>query len=149
MEFVDYTPMFLIGVYVNCTDVVWDMYTQEVLEHFDNPSNVGTIVDADGVATIGSASSGEMIKLTLRIVDDIVIAAKICVFGCPTLIACGSVLTELVSGRPILEVKTISSEQISEALGGIPEDKLRFTVYAENVLKTAIEDALSKQERKK
>ena len=123
------------------TNVAWDMYTQEVSEHFHNPSNVGTIADADGVATIGSASSGEMIKLTLRIVDDVVIAAKFRAFGCPTVIACGSVLTELVSDRHISEAETISAEHISKALGGIPEDKLRFTVYAEQVLKTAIEDA--------
>ena len=117
------------------------MYTQEVTEHFHNPSNVGTIPDADGTATIGSTSSGEMIKLTLRIVDDRVIAAKFRAFGCPTAIACGSVLTELVTGRHISEAKAISAEHISKVLGGIPEDKLRFTIYAEKVLKTAIEDA--------
>ena len=119
------------------------MYTQEVSEHFRNPSNVGTIADADGVATIGSASRGEMIKLTLRIVDDIVIAAKFRAFGCPTAIACGSVLTELISGRQISVAETISAEHISRALGGVPEDKFRFTIYAEKVLKTAIKDALS------
>lgn len=122
------------------------MYTQQVTEHFENPRNIGTIADADGTATIGSAASGEMLKLTLKIVDGTVIAAKFRAFGCPTVIASGSVLTELATGSRISDALEITAVHISKALGGLPADKQRYATYAENVLKTAIENSLSKQE---
>ncbi len=119
------------------------MYSQEVTEHFQNPSNVGTITDADGKATIGSAASGVMLNLSLKIADNIITAAKFRAFGCPTVIACGSVLTKLITGRQLSEAQEITATHISENLGNIPEDKRRYTIYAEKVLMTAIEDALS------
>ncbi len=122
------------------------MYSQEVTEHFENPLNVGTIADADGTATIGSAASGEMLKLTLKISDGIVIDAKFRAFGCPTVIASGSVLTELVINNSISAADNITESDISNALGGLPEDKLRFATYAEEVLKNAIVSSFSKQE---
>ena len=119
------------------------MYSQEVTEHFQNPSNVGTITDADGKATIGSAASGVMLNLTLSINDNIITAAKFRAFGCPTAIACGSVLTELIIDKQLSEAQKINATHISKHLGEIPESKRRYTIYAEEVLKTAIEDALS------
>ena len=122
------------------------MHTPQVTEHFENPRNIGTIPDADGASTIGSAASGEMIKLTLKIVNDTVVSAKFRAFGCPTAIASGSVLTELVTGRKICDALEITASHISNALGGLPADKQRYATYAEDVLKTAIENSLSKQE---
>ncbi len=118
------------------------MYTQQVTEHYENPRNVGTIADADGTATIGSAASGEMLKLTLSIVDDIIVAAKFRAFGCPTAIASGSVLTELSTGSRISDARKITAARISEALGGLPAEKQRYATYAEEVLKTAITNFL-------
>ena len=118
------------------------MYTQQVTEHYENPRNVGTIADADGTATVGSAASGEMLKLTLSIVDDIIVAAKFRAFGCPTAIASGSVLTELSTGSRISDARKITAERISEALGGLPAEKQRYAIYAEEVLKTAITNFL-------
>ena len=122
------------------------MYTPQVTDHYENPRNVGTIVDANGTATIGSPASGEMVKLTLKIIDNIIIAAKFRAFGCPTAIASASVLTELVTGAYIPEAQEITADQLSEALGGLPEDKQRYASAAEKVLKTALADFLSKRE---
>ena len=122
------------------------MYTPQVTDHYENPRNVGTIMDANGTATIGSPASGEMVKLTLKIIDNVIIAAKFRAFGCPTAIASASVLTELVTGTYIPEAQEITADRLSEALGGLPEDKQRYANAAESVLKTAIADFLSKKE---
>ncbi len=122
------------------------MYTPQVTDHYENPRNVGTIADADGTATVGSAANGEMVKLTLKITDNVVVAAKFRAFGCPTAIASASVLTELITGADISEAKKITADQLSNALGELPEDKQRYADAAEKVLKNAIADFLSKKE---
>ena len=122
------------------------MYTLQVTEHYENPRNVGTIADADGSATVGSPASGEMLKLTLKIAEATIVAAKFRAFGCPTAIASASALTELVTGTCIPEAQEITAFQLSEVLGGLPQDKQRYADAAEKVLKTAIADFLSKKE---
>ena len=99
------------------------MYTPQVTEHYENPRNIGTIADADGTATVGSPADGEMIKLTLMITDNVIVAAKFRAFGCPTAIASASILTELVTGTQIPRALEITAVQLSEALGGLPLDK--------------------------
>ncbi len=122
------------------------MYTPQVIEHYENPRNVGTITDANGTATIGSTASGEMIKLTLKVLEDVIVAAKFRAFGCPTAIASASILTEMITGNDIPEALQITAVRLSEALGGLPLDKRRYAETAEEVLKTAIADFLSKTE---
>lgn len=122
------------------------MYTPQVTEHYENPRNIGTIVDADGTASVGSPADGEMIKLTLTIADDVIAAAKFRAFGCPTAIASASILTELITGVHIRDALEITAGQLSEALGGLPLDKRRYANTAEKVLKMAIADFLSKKE---
>ena len=122
------------------------MYTPQVIEHYENPRNVGTIADADGAATVGSAAQGEMVKLTLRIANSVIVAAKFRAFGCPTAIASASVLTEIATGTAVPEALQITAAQLSDALGGLPADKQRYAAAAEEVLKTAIADFLSKTE---
>ena len=122
------------------------MYTPQVTDHYENPRNVGTIADADGTATVGSPASGEMVKLTLKITDSVIVTAKFRAFGCPTAIASASVLTELITGTHISEAEKISADQLSEALGELPQDKKRYAEAAEKVLKNAIADFLSKKE---
>lgn len=122
------------------------MYTQQVIEHYENPRNVGTIPDADGTATVGSAASGEMIKLTLKVLENVIVGAKFRAFGCPTAIASASILTEMVTGSDISEALQITASHLSKALGGLPTDKQRYVDAAEEVLKTAITDFLSKTE---
>jgi len=122
------------------------MYTPQVTEHYENPRNIGTIVDADGTASVGSPADGEMIKLTLMITDGVIVAAKFRAFGCPTAIASASILTELITGVYISDALEITAGQLSEALGGLPLDKQRYANTAEEVLKMAIADYLSKKE---
>ena len=122
------------------------MYTPQVTEHYENPRNIGTIVDADGTASVGSPADGEMIKLTLMITDNVIVAAKFRAFGCPTAIASASILTELITGTHIPEALEITAGQLSEALGGLPLDKQRYANTAEKVVKMAIADYLSKKE---
>ena len=122
------------------------MYTPQVTDHYENPRNIGTIVDADGTASVGSPADGEMIKLTLKVKDDVIVAAKFRAFGCPTAIASTSILTELITGAHIPEALEITATQLSNALGGLPLDKQRYASTAEKVLKTAIADFLSKKE---
>ena len=122
------------------------MYTPQVTEHYENPCNIGTIVDADGTASVGSPADGEMIKLTLKITDDIIVRAKFRAFGCPTAIASASILTELITGVHIPDALEITADQLSDALGGLPLDKQRYANTAEKVLKMAIADFLSKKE---
>ena len=122
------------------------MYTPQVIEHYENPRNVGTIADADGTATVGSAATGELLKLTLKVVNDVIVGAKFRAFGCPTAIASASVLTEIVTGTKIPEARQITAARLSAALGGLPQDKQRYAAAAEEVLKIAITDFLSKTE---
>ena len=122
------------------------MYTPQVIEHYENPRNIGTIVDADGTASVGSPADGEMVKLTLMITDDVIVAAKFRAFGCPTAIASASILTELITGVYIPDALEITAGQLSDALGGLPLDKQRYANTAEKVLKMAIADFLSKKE---
>lgn len=122
------------------------MYAPQVIEHYENPRNVGTITDADGAATVGSPANGEMLKLTLKVVNNVIVAAKFRAFGCPTAIASASVLTEMATGTEVPEALQITTAPISKALGGLPEDKQRYAAAAEEVLKTAIADFMSKTE---
>ena len=122
------------------------MYTPQVIEHYENPRNIGTIADADGTATIGSTAKGEMVKLTLKVANNVIVGAKFRAFGCPTAIASASVLTEMVTGSDIPEALQITAAHLSDALGGLPLDKQRYAEAAEEVLKKAIADFLSKTE---
>ena len=119
------------------------MHTPQVIEHYENPRNVGTIADADGVGIVGTPASGEMMKLTIKVSQEQVIDAKFKAFGCPTAIAASSVITELIRERTIQEALNITSRQVDEALGGLPPDKTRYAVLAEKVLKATIHNYIS------
>jgi len=117
-------------------------YSKTVIEHFQNPKNVGTIDNADAVATEGSPACGDMVKLFLKvnpktkIIDDI----KFQSYGCASNIATGSIITEMVKGKSIEEAKKITWKQAAESLGGLPPVKVHCAVLAVDVLKTAIEN---------
>ena len=114
------------------------MYCPQTIDHYENPRNVGTIKDADGVGIIGTLASGHMIKLTIRVSGNRIIDTKFKAFGCPAAIAAGSILTELVRGIQIEDALKITNQHVDAALGGLPPDKHRYAVYAEEVLKNAI-----------
>jgi nitrogen fixation NifU-like protein len=124
------------------------MYTPQVIDHYENPRNVGTIKDADGVGIVGTPASGDMMKLTIKVLQNRVVDAKFKTFGCPTAIAASSVITELTDGLPIKEALKITERQVDEALGGLPADKTRYAVSAEEVLKAAIHHHISRIKEK-
>lgn len=119
------------------------MHTAQVIKYYENPRNVGTIADADGVGVVGTPASGEMMKLTIKISQERVVDAKFKAFGCPTAIAASSLITELIKERTIQEVLNITDQQVDEALGGLPPDKARYAELAEKVLKAAIHNYTS------
>jgi NifU-like protein involved in Fe-S cluster formation len=114
------------------------MHNQKVVEHFTNPRNVGSMEDATCVGNAGDPADGDTIRLYLKIEEDRIVDAKVKVFGCPTAIAAASVLTELVIGESVDEALALRNEDVSEALGGLPEGKLHCSVLAESVLADAI-----------
>ena len=119
------------------------MHTPQVIEHYENPRNVGTITDADGMGVVGTPASGEMMKLTIKVSQERIVDAKFRAFGCPTAIAASSLITELIKERTIQEALNITNRQVDKALGGLPLDKVRYAELAEKVLKAAIHNYIS------
>ena len=114
------------------------MHNEKVMDHFTNPRNVGSIEDASCIGNAGNPADGDTIRLYLKIEENRIVDAKIKVFGCPTAIAAASALTELVMGKTLDEALAMRNEDVSAALGGLPEGKLHCSVLAEAVLGDAI-----------
>ena len=114
-------------------------YSDKVVDHYENPRNVGIIENADGIGTVGNPACGDVMKLSIRIKDDVITAAKFKTFGCGAAIATSSILTEMVVGKTVEEALTISNKAVAEALDGLPPVKLHCSVLAEDALKAAIE----------
>jgi len=114
------------------------MHNEKVMDHFQNPRNVGSIEDASAVGEAGNPADGDTIRLYVKIEQDIIVDAKIKVFGCPAAIAAASALTELIIGKPLDEALAVKNEDVSSALGGLPEGKMHCSVLAEAVLENAI-----------
>jgi len=113
-------------------------YSDKVLDHFLNPRNVGVIKDASAVGNGGDRECGDVIRLYLKIEGDIIVDSKIKVFGCPAVIACASVLTEIIKGKTVIEALNITNKNISDTLGGLPVEKLHCSELVEAVLRDAI-----------
>lgn len=118
---------------------MWD-YTEEVMEHYRNPKNVGKIDDADAVGEAGSLTCGDALKIYLKIENNVVVDAKFQTFGCGSAVASSSVLTEMIIGKPLDEVKKITNKEIADKLGGLPPEKMHCSVMGHE----ALENALSK-----
>lgn len=114
------------------------MHNEKVMDHFQNPRNVGSIEDASAVGEAGNPADGDTIRLHLRIEEDKIVDAKVKVFGCPTAIAAASALTELIIGKSVEQALAVRNEDVSNALGGLPEGKLHCSVLTEAVLSHAI-----------
>ncbi len=121
------------------------MYNDKVIETFKNPKNVGEIENADGVGTVGNASCGDIMQISLKIENGIIVDAKFKTFGCTAAIATSSTATEMVKGMTIEEALKLTNQRVVEELGGLPAQKLHCSVLAEEAIKKAIEDYLSKQ----
>ncbi|MFO7888558.1 MAG: Fe-S cluster assembly scaffold protein NifU [Eubacteriales bacterium] len=117
------------------------MYTEEVMDHFKNPRNVGEIEEADGVGEVGNAKCGDIMKIYLKInKDDIVEDVKFLTFGCGSAIASSSMATELIKGKSVNEAVALTNKAVVEALGGLPKAKVHCSVLAEQAVKSALYD---------
>lgn len=116
------------------------MYNQRVMDHFTNPRNVGEIEDADGIGEVGSPQCGDIMKIFLRVKDNIIEDIKFKTFGCASAIASSSIMTEMVKGKTIEEALAITNRDVVDELGGLPPPKIHCSVLAEEAIRAAIDD---------
>lgn len=119
-------------------------YSEKVMDHFMNPRNVGEIEDASGVGTVGNAKCGDIMKVYLKIENDVVVDAKFKTFGCGAAVATSSMATELIKGRTIQEALQITNKAVMEALDGLPPVKVHCSCLAEEALHAALWDYAQK-----
>ena len=122
------------------------MYNNKVLEEFANPQNVGVIENADGVGVVGNATCGDIMKITIKVENDIITDAKFQTFGCTAAIATSSCATKMVIGMTLDQALQLTNEKVVEYLEGLPPQKLHCSVLAEEEIKKAIEDYRSKHQ---
>ena len=116
------------------------LYSEKVMDHFRNPRNVGVIEDADGVGEVGNPVCGDIMKIYLKIENDIIADVKFETFGCGSAIASSSMATELIKGKPISEALKLTNKAVAEALDGLPAHKVHCSVLAEEAIKVALKD---------
>ena len=121
------------------------MYNDKVIEVFRNPKNVGEIENADGVGMVGNASCGDIMQISLKIENDVIVDAKFKTFGCTAAIATSSTACEMIKGMTIEEALQVTNKKVVEELGGLPAQKLHCSVLAEEGIKKAIEQYLEKK----
>ena len=123
------------------------MYTEQVMDHFMNPRNVGEIEDASGVGTVGNAKCGDIMKIFIKVENDVIVDVKFKTFGCGAAIATSSKATEMVMGKTIDEALQVTNKMVAESLGGLPPVKMHCSVLAEEALHAAIQDYKDKLEK--
>ncbi len=116
------------------------LYSEKVMDHFRHPRNVGIIEDADGVGEVGNPVCGDIMKIYLKIKDDIIEDVKFETFGCGSAIASSSMATEMIKGKPVSEALSLTNKAVTEALDGLPAHKLHCSVLAEEAIKKAMKD---------
>ena len=109
------------------------LYSEKVMEHFRCPRNVGVIENADGIGEVGNAKCGDIMKMYLKIDNDIITDVKFETFGCGSAIASSSMATELIKGKPVSEALALTNKAVAEALDGLPEVKMHCSVLAEEL----------------
>ena len=120
------------------------LYSEKVMDHFTNPRNVGTMDNADGVGEVGNAKCGDIMKILLKIEDDVITDVKFSTFGCGSAIASSSMATEMIKGKPISQALELTNKAVVEALDGLPAHKLHCSVLAEEAVKAAVKDYYDK-----
>ncbi len=124
------------------------MYSQKVIEHFQSPQNVGEIKDADGVGTVGNPSCGDIMKIYIKVENNVIVDIKFQTFGCGAAIATSSITTEMAKGKTIDEAIKMTRNDVADALGGLPPIKMHCSNLATDALAAAIEDYRAKQSGK-
>jgi nitrogen fixation NifU-like protein len=125
------------------------IYNEKVMEHFQNPRNVGEIKDADGIGEVGNPICGDIMKIYIKVKDNKIVDCKFKTFGCGAAIATSSMVTEMVKNKSIDEALKISNKAVAEALGGLPAIKIHCSNLAADGLSKAIEDYKQKTKIKK
>ncbi|MDF2546528.1 MAG: Fe-S cluster assembly scaffold protein NifU [Anaerosolibacter sp.] len=121
------------------------MYSEKVMDHFMNPRNVGEIENADGVGQVGNVKCGDIMKMYLKIEDDVIVDVKFKTFGCGSAIATSSIATEMIKGKTIQDALKLTNRAVVEALDGLPAQKVHCSVLAEQAVKSALFDYAQKR----
>ena len=122
-------------------------YTEQVMDHFMNPRNMGEMEDASGVGTVGNAKCGDIMRIYIKVDNNVITDVKFKTFGCGAAIATSSKATEMVKGKTIDEALKITNKMVMEALGGLPPVKVHCSVLAEEALHAAIQDYKERMEK--
>ncbi len=120
------------------------LYSDKVMDHFQHPRNVGKLDDADGIGEVGNAKCGDIMRMYIKVKDDVITDCKFNTFGCGSAIATSSMATELIKGKPISEALELSNKAVVEALDGLPAHKIHCSVLAEEAVRAAIKDYYDK-----
>ena len=123
------------------------LYSDKVMDHFLKPRNLGVIENADGVGEVGNAKCGDIMKMYLKIDDDIITDVKFETFGCASAIASSSMATELIKGQRVEDAMQLTNKAVAEALDGLPAYKMHCSVLAEEAIQAALEDYKAKQKK--
>lgn len=114
------------------------------MDHFTNPRNVGKIEDADGIGEVGNAKCGDIMKIYLKVENDVIVDVKFNTFGCGSAIASSSMATEMIKGKPLSQALELTNKAVAEALDGLPAHKMHCSVLAEEAIRSAIKDYYDK-----
>ena len=120
------------------------LYSEKVMDHFQNPRNVGKLEDADGIGEVGNAVCGDIMRMYIKVENGIIVDCKFNTFGCGSAIATSSMATELIKGKPVEEALELSNKAVVEALDGLPAHKLHCSVLAEEAVRAAVKDYYDK-----
>ena len=120
------------------------LYSEKVMDHFMNPRNVGSIENANGIGEVGNAKCGDIMKIYLKIENDIIVDVKFETFGCGSAIASSSMATEMIKGKSINDAMALTNQAVTEALDGLPPVKIHCSVLAEEAIKNALKDYYEK-----
>ena len=121
------------------------LYSEKVMDHFMNPRNVGVIENADGIGEVGNAKCGDIMRMYLKIDDEVITDVKFETFGCESAIASSSMATELIKGQRVEDALALTNKAVAEALDGLPDYKMHCSVLAEEAIQAAIEDYKKKK----
>ena len=120
------------------------LYSEKVMDHFMHPRNVGVIENADGVGEVGNAKCGDIMKIYLKIDNNVITDVKFETFGCGSAIASSSMATEMIMGKTLDEVMQVTNKAVAEALDGLPAHKMHCSVLAEEAIRMALKDYFDK-----
>ncbi len=120
------------------------LYSEKVMDHFRNPRNVGEMENPDGIGEVGNAKCGDIMRMYIKVENNIITDVKFMTFGCGSAIATSSIATEIIKGQPIEKALELTNKAVVEALGGLPAHKIHCSVLAEEAVKAAVKDYYEK-----